>query len=618
MVASKRPVPPNGAAAAQPGQGAVAAASSAATTAPASAATAAATAAAARAAARAGLPRVVVITGPTAVGKTAVGLEVALRMGGEVVSADSVQVYRGLDVGSDKIPPGAARRGVPHHLLDVLPFLSDDFSAADFHARARASLADIVARGRTPVVVGGTGLYLRWLVWGRPSTPAGDADTEARALALVRASQRRAAAEAGLSSADDLDEAVSWAAAARAVAEAGDPAAAARVSLERNNWYRLLRVLQILLATGGKPLSEQDLDAQRPWDYDFRCFYLHRPRVPLYERIAARVEEMVCGVGRGEGAEGEEEEGGGGGAASVGGDSGGLLQEAAMLLDAGLPPGSNMAAKAIGYRQAMEWLCAGAERALARRRRSGGGGAGGGGGRDEDEDEAEEDGPAAPAAAKADGAERNPRAEEGDVFSLGDLRQLVLDVAQASRHLVKGQSTWFRGDPAFTWVDAARGAEAAAEEIVALASGAEPPPAVVGGGGGGGEEAEGEEEAGGGAARRSEAAARRQLSREEQDAVRRYRPALPRLDSAAAAADAGARAALARANAAVGAGGAGNQDPGRAERWAALARAARGRPAWTKQGAVQPAADGGGGEAGGGGKAACLEGGGTEELITRV
>jgi tRNA dimethylallyltransferase len=541
-------------------------------------AAAAATARAARAAAAAGLPRVVVVAGPTAVGKTAAGLEVALRMNGEVVSADSVQVYARLDVGSDKLPPGAPRRGVPHHLLDVLPFTSD-FSAADFHARARAAIADVVARGRTPVVVGGTGLYLRWLVWGRPSTPASDPAAEREALSRVEAARAGAAARLGLARPEDLSESDAWAAATQCLADAGDPEAAARVALERNNYYRLLRALQILILSGGKPLSEQDLDAERPWDYDFRCFYLTRPRIPLYERIAARVEEMLCG-----GASAEED---GERAAAAAGQQqqqqhdeakGGLLQEAAMLLDAGLAPGSNMAAKAIGYRQAMEWLCAGAERALEQRSRRAGeeAAAGAGGG----------------AAAQAAAAEAC-----APVFSLQDLKQLALDVAQASRHLVKGQSTWFRGDPAFTWLDAAQGAEAVASEIVALASSDAPPPAVVGDEGGGGN-------GGGNGVSRSEVASKRQMSKEELDAVKRYIPALPLLDSSPP----GALAALAWANAAVGCAGVGggSDDDGdgdgdgddaekrrrraagleRAERWAALARAARKRPSWIKQGPV--------------------------------
>jgi tRNA dimethylallyltransferase len=536
-------------------------------------AAAAATAAAARAAALANLPRVVVITGPTAVGKTAAGLEVALKMNGEVVSADSVQVYKHLDIGSDKLPPGAPRRGVPHHLLDVLPFTAD-FSAADFYRLAREAIADIVARGKTPVVVGGTGLYLRWLVWGRPSTPPSDPSAEKKALERVRAAQQRAAERAGLDRIEDLREEESWAAAAQCLADAGDPLTAERVKMERNNYYRLLRALQILIVSGGKPLSEQDLDAERPWDYDFRCFYLTRPRIPLYERIAGRVEEMVCGGGGGE--EGE--------AAAAGAerhdDSKGLLQEAAMLLDAGLPPGSNMAAKAIGYRQAMEWLCAGAERALEQQQRR----------RAEEERGGDGGDGETPSAASTTAATA--------AFSLQDLKQLALDVAQASRHLVKGQSTWFRGDPAFTWLDAEQGAEAVAEEIVALASSAAPPPAVVGGAGV--EEGEGGDEgaataAADGAARRSAVASKRQLSKQEQDAVKRYRPSLPLLDSAPP----GALAALAWANAAVGCGGGGGGgDDGdeaaarraaglaRAERWAALARAARKRPSWVKQGPV--------------------------------
>jgi len=118
---------------------------------------------------------VVVISGPTGAGKSRLALEVARRLGGEIISADSVQVYRGLDVGSAK--PSAAEMGaVPHHLIDILD-TTDDYSAGAFFRDARRATQHVLDRGRVPVVAGGTGLYLRWYIYGKPDVPQSSMDT---------------------------------------------------------------------------------------------------------------------------------------------------------------------------------------------------------------------------------------------------------------------------------------------------------------------------------------------------------------------------------------------------------------------------------------------------------
>ncbi|KAF6256678.1 IPP transferase-domain-containing protein [Scenedesmus sp. NREL 46B-D3] len=307
-----------------------------------------------------GRPRIIIITGPTAVGKTRLGLELAKRLDGEIISADSVQVYKGLDVGSDKLPV-AEREGIPHHLIDILP-PDAEFSAGDFHQLGRKAAEDIIqaTRGKTPIVVGGTGFYLRWFIHGKAATPPSNPQTAAEARALVQQAWDAAAAER-------------WELAVDVVQQLGDAATAARVRAERNNWYRLQRVLQILLQNGGTPLSEMDVDTTKPLDYDFRCFFLTRPRIELYDTIAFRVEEMVAG---------------------------GLLPEALLLLRLGMSPNSHVATKAIGYRQGCEFM----------------------------------------QAALRDGA-----------VSPQQLRQLILDIATASRNLVKNQTTWFRDDDLFRW-----------------------------------------------------------------------------------------------------------------------------------------------------------------------
>ncbi|PRW59253.1 tRNA dimethylallyltransferase 9 [Chlorella sorokiniana] len=272
-------------------------------------------------------PKVLILTGPTAVGKTKASLALAEALGGEIISADSVQVYRRLDIGSDKIRP-EEQRGIPHHLIDVLD-PEAEFSAGDFFTLARSAAEDILRRGRTPIVVGGTGFYLRWFIHGKPATPGATPASEAAAHERLEQAYAEAAAAAGKAAADLAPE-ERWAAGCALIDALGDAASAERLRGERNNQYRLLRVVDILLQTGGRTLAELDLDAQRPTDYDCRCFFLHRPRAELYRRIDGRVEEMMAG---------------------------GLLTECQeVLLDAGIAPNSNCASRAIGYRQAGEAL----------------------------------------------------------------------------------------------------------------------------------------------------------------------------------------------------------------------------------------------------------------------
>eukprot|EP00890_Picochlorum_soloecismus_P003763 jgi/Picsp_1/4388/NSC_01894-R1_trna dimethylallyltransferase 9 len=276
------------------------------------------------------LPKVLVLTGATAVGKTQLSLQLAKDLDAEIISADSVQVYKGLNIGSDKIMEHA-RQGIPHHLIDIMD-PKDDFSAGDFYYAARDAIEDIVKRGKTPIVVGGTGFYLKWLVCGKPSTPIATKESEENVrLALDQAFEQAAKEKEQEKDVGLLSMEEKWTAGVELVRSLGDKESADRLEhQETNNWYRMTRVLDILLQRPGKTLAELDADAAIPPDYDFTCIFLHRPRITLYRRIDERVEHMLC--------------------------QGLLTETAEKLTSKGLEPDTNCATRAIGYRQAMKYL----------------------------------------------------------------------------------------------------------------------------------------------------------------------------------------------------------------------------------------------------------------------
>ena len=207
------------------------------------------------------------LVGPTAVGKTALAMDLAERFRGEIVSCDSMQVYRGFDIGTDK-PSAADLRRVPHHLIDILDG-REQFTAADFAIRAAEAIADISARGCFPLVVGGTGLYLRALLDGLFPGPARDP--------ALRAALDAEASRGGL---DPLWQRLN----------AIDPTYAAKVG--RRDRIRIIRALEVQ-ATTGIPLSEHFrrtsgfVPGYRPIKIGLRL-----DRAELRRRIDARVERM--------------------------------------------------------------------------------------------------------------------------------------------------------------------------------------------------------------------------------------------------------------------------------------------------------------------------------------
>ncbi|KAJ6301722.1 hypothetical protein OIU77_015938 [Salix suchowensis] len=332
--------------------------------------------------------KIIVISGPTGTGKTRLALELAKRLNGEIVSADSVQVYRGLDVGSAK-PTASERKEVRHHLVDIL-HPSEDYSAGQFYEDARQATQDILKSGRVPIVTGGTGLYLRWFIYGKPDVPKASPEVALEVYSELA----------------ELERNKDWDAAVQLVVKAGDSQAQ---FLAANDWYRLRRSLEIIKTSGSPPSAFQvpyksfedqydtrltdsshdvnssgDIPNQvklQDLDYEFICFFLSSPRLDLYRSIDYRCEDMLA-------------------------ESNGVLTEAKWLLDEGLLPNSNSATRAIGYRQAMEYL-------LRCR-------------------------------------------EDGGRTSAGEFYAFLSEFQKASRNFAKRQMTWFRNEHIYHWLDASK------------------------------------------------------------------------------------------------------------------------------------------------------------------
>lgn len=212
------------------------------------------------------------IVGPTACGKTAVGVLVAERIGAEIVSADSVQIYRGMDIGSAK-PDGAERRGIPHHMLDCMDIDAPSCSVAGYRDLALAAISDIRSRGKIPLLVGGSGLYINALTqllnFAVPSDPA----------------QRKK-----YESLYDASPDAAW-----EELEHVDPATAQRLHIHDRK--RVVRALEVF-ACEGKPLSAYGNDFSNERDETppvaSRMFGLTLPRDELYRRINERVDVMMA------------------------------------------------------------------------------------------------------------------------------------------------------------------------------------------------------------------------------------------------------------------------------------------------------------------------------------
>ncbi|HEV3468608.1 MAG TPA: tRNA (adenosine(37)-N6)-dimethylallyltransferase MiaA [Pyrinomonadaceae bacterium] len=247
---------------------------------------------------------VVAVVGPTASGKSELGIALALAVGGEVINCDSVQVYREIEIATAKVPP-AERRGVPHHLIDFVP-PGVNYTAADWARDALAKIEEVEGRGRLAILVGGTGFYLRALREPFFEAPPTDEGLRRR---LVRLRERRGA--------EHLHR----------LLRRLDPPTAAR--LQPRDWSRVQRAVEVRLQTG-EPLSalRERRRPPPPQAARLRVFALDPPRAELYRRIDARTEAHFRA---------------------------GLVEEVRGLLARGVPAESS-ALGAHGYRRVVEHL----------------------------------------------------------------------------------------------------------------------------------------------------------------------------------------------------------------------------------------------------------------------
>ena len=247
----------------------------------------------------------IAVVGPTASGKSDLGIALAQRFNGEVINCDSVQVYRGIYVATAKVPP-EEQQGIPHHLIDIVE-PTENFTAVEWAARAREVIADIESRGKLPLLVGGTGFYLRALAVRFFNSPEIDESLRPRFQKILE--QRGA---------EHLHRMLSKV----------DPPLAAKYAPK--DWSRVIRALEVYFSSG-KPLSEwQAHSPEEPTEEAARLHYLvlEPPRETLYDRINQRTDLMV---------------------------ERGLLDEIKRLIADGIPPTAK-AFNAHGYKRFVEHL----------------------------------------------------------------------------------------------------------------------------------------------------------------------------------------------------------------------------------------------------------------------
>jgi tRNA dimethylallyltransferase len=247
--------------------------------------------------------RAIVLSGPTCSGKSALAMQLAQAIDGEIISADSMQVYRGMDIGTAK-PTMEERLLVPHHLIDIRN-VHESFNVVDFYYEARQACQQILDRGNVPIIAGGSGFYLHALLYGPPSGPP--------SVPELRKTLEEEIERLG---SEPLYERLTQL----------DPQYARTIT--KNDKQKIVRALEIITLTNKKVSKLSWKGRRKPQNFDFRCWFLHRPREKLHQRIDKRCDQMLAA---------------------------GFLEEVRRLEAQGLRDNSS-ACQAIGYRQALEFL----------------------------------------------------------------------------------------------------------------------------------------------------------------------------------------------------------------------------------------------------------------------
>lgn len=249
-----------------------------------------------------GRPKIIIIAGPTGVGKTELSLQIAQAIGGEIVSADSMQVYRGMDIGTAKIRP-EERGSIRHHLIDSRD-IDEGFNVSDFYHESCQAFREIFARNHVPIIVGGTGFYIHALVYGPPKGPPSKPE--------LRVHLEREMEDKGpFILYDEL--------------RALDPDYAATISF--NDRHKIIRGLEIIKLTHHK-VSSFEKKTSATDDYHFRPWFLYKQKEILYPILDERCKKMV---------------------------QVGLIEEVKRLEKEGLRSNTS-ASQAIGYRQCLDFL----------------------------------------------------------------------------------------------------------------------------------------------------------------------------------------------------------------------------------------------------------------------
>lgn len=211
----------------------------------------------------------IILTGPTAVGKTDLSIQLAKAMNGEIISADSMQVYRHMDIGSAKVTP-EEMDGVPHHLIDVLE-PEEEFNVVVFQKLAKEALTGIYERGHIPIIVGGTGFYIQALLYDIDFTE-NDGDT------AIRRELEKLAQTQGAGCLHQMLQEI-------------DPESA--VAIHQNNVKRVIRAIEFYRQTGKKISLHNEQEREKQSPYQFLYYVLDTDRKTLYERIDRRVDLMM-------------------------------------------------------------------------------------------------------------------------------------------------------------------------------------------------------------------------------------------------------------------------------------------------------------------------------------